>query len=260
MNSHPTTLAATAVHLWLLFTDKPTDPAQLPAYEALLDADERARYGRLRLARIRRQYLLARALVRTTLSHYTPLDPQDWRFVHNAHGRPEIANPGAVGLRFNLSHADGLMVCAVSRNRDVGVDVESIDRHNRSLEIAERFFSATECRDLRAQPAARQYSRFFDYWTLKEAYIKARGLGLACPLGRFGFRLSADEPIRLWVDADLDERPQRWRCWLWRPTPRHRLALCVEAPVSATLMYRTTPLVETTDYVCPLLLGPDTGD
>ena len=94
------------------------------------------------------------------------------------------------GLRFNLSHTDGLVVCLVAVEREIGVDVEHTARAGSvGIEIAERFSSPSEVAELRSLPFADQRSRFFDYWTLKEAYIKARGLGLHLPLDQFSFHL-----------------------------------------------------------------------
>ena len=107
----------------------------------------------------------------------------------NVHGRPEILDrpAGVPDLRFNLSHTDGLIACAVTIGREVGVDVEHVGRRL-THDIAGRFFAPREVADLKSLPVAEQPRVFFDYWTLKEAYIKARGFGLALPLGDFAFR------------------------------------------------------------------------
>ena len=68
-------------------------------------------------------FLATRVLVRQVLSRYESVAPDAWTFVANAHGRPEIAGPKSE-LRFNLSNTPGLVVCAVTREVDVGVDVE----------------------------------------------------------------------------------------------------------------------------------------
>ncbi len=116
----------------------------------------------------------------------------------------------------------------MTRGRDIGVDVEHTPRRTEALEIADRFFSPREVRDLRALPAGEQRSRFFDYWTLKESYIKARGLGLAIPLHRFSFVLPPAAEPRLLLDPSLGDDAARWRFWLRSPTAEHRLALCLQ--------------------------------
>jgi 4'-phosphopantetheinyl transferase len=219
-------LSAGEIHLWLVNPREIADPILLNRYRALLDTEEQARLRRIRLPGVRHQYLLTRALVRTALSRYAPLSPRTWRFRPNPHGRPLIANSEGRTLCFNLAHTEGMIVCAVTRDAELGVDVECTLRATRTAEVADRFFADIECRDLHALSADRRRDRFFDYWTLKEAYIKARGLGLACPLGKFAFRLREGERITLKIDPELADDGGRWYCRLGSPSDRHRLALC----------------------------------
>ena len=98
-------------------------------------------------------------------------------------GKPTIAHPKDIApLSFNLSHTERLIVCLVALDREVGVDAEDTERAGETVEVADRFFSPTEVAALRALPAQSRRRRFFQYWTLKEAYIKARGMGLSLPL------------------------------------------------------------------------------
>ena len=222
-------LSEFAAQLWLVDTTQTISSELWQRYEALLDEQETARLLRLRLERVRRQFLLSRALVRTTLSRYADIAPNEWRFCHNEYGRPDIdpdLNPHQI--QFNLSHCDALIACAVTRQRAIGVDVENITRNTSTVAIAQRFFSAQECRALQALPAHAQHERFFDYWTLKESYIKARGMGLALPLGGFSFDLQDPRIIRISFNDKINDNPRRWRFWLLRPHPDQRLALCLE--------------------------------
>ena len=109
-------------------------------------------------------------------------------------------------LRFNLSHTDGLIACAVTIGREVGVDVEHIQRRL-THDVAGRFFAPREVDDLKALPEDEQQRVFFDYWTLKEAYIKARGFGLALPLGDFAFTLAPPAPPQIAFEPALRRRP-----------------------------------------------------
>jgi 4'-phosphopantetheinyl transferase len=226
----------TEVHLWYVEPDTIDDPALLAAYDALLAPSERERNRRFVFARHRHQDLVTRALVRTVLSTYAPsVDPGAWEFAAGAFGRPEIAAPPLRPiLRFNLSHTDGLIVCAVADDREVGVDVEDTRRSGYSVEIADRFFSPDEARELRSWPAERQPERFFDYWTLKEAYIKARGLGLQIPLDQFTIRLPgfeqndrAERQIGIAFGTEIDDEPRSWQLALLDLTARHRVAVAV---------------------------------
>jgi 4'-phosphopantetheinyl transferase len=221
-------LPLNAVHVDLVHTDSVDASTHQEAYRALLSSDELERMSRLIFERDRRRFLLTRALVRTMLSRYASVPPAQWAFVANVHGRPEIsARPrGVPDLRFNLSHTDGLIACAVTIGREVGVDVEHIGRRL-THDVAGRFFAPKEVADLKSLPAAQQPKVFFDYWTLKEAYIKARGFGLALPLGDFAFTLAPPSPPEISFEPALDDDPSTWQFFQDWPTPHHRLGLAV---------------------------------
>ena len=207
-----------------------------------MDASEHARHDRLR-NQDRTRFLVTRALVRTLLSSFVGVPPTRWRFVATDHGRPEIANlpPGAPPLRFNVSHTAGLVACAVTAGRDIGLDVENVDRRV-TRDVAGRFFAPREVADLRALPRERQPLVFFDYWTLKEAYIKARGLGLALPLRHFAFDLSGGADPVISFDETIADTPVSWQFRQAWASPRHRLAVGVRAN-GATLPVHVEPTV-----------------
>jgi 4'-phosphopantetheinyl transferase len=216
------------IHLWLAFPDEIQDADLLLAYEQMMMPEERTRQQRFHFAKHRHQHLITRALVRTTLSRYANIEPHNWRFSKNDYGRPEIIlQKGVPPLRFNLSHTDGLIICGVVLEQDIGVDVENMKRKGETVEIADRFFSQKEVEDLHAVPSANRQARFFDYWTLKESYIKARGMGLSLPLEQFTFHISENEPLRISFDSRLHDEPNKWQFWLLRPTPHHKMAISV---------------------------------
>ena len=221
-------LPLNAVHVDLVHADSADAWAHHDAYRALLSPDEHDRMARLIFERDRRRFLLTRALVRTTLSRYAGVRPADWSFIANVHGRPEILDRprGVPDLRFNLSHTEGLIACAVTIGREVGVDVEHIGRRL-THDIAGRFFAPREVSDLRELPQDQQHRVFFDYWTLKEAYIKARGFGLALPLADFAFKLSPPAPPQIAFEPSLDDDAATWQFHQEWPTPLHRLGLAV---------------------------------
>src|SRR5262245_60590630 len=123
-------LPINAVHIDLLQTGNAEALSRIDAYRALLTPDEHERMHRFVFERDQVSFLLTRALVRTTLSRYAAIAPCDWRFVANDYGRPEILErpAGVPDLRFNISHTDGLIACAVAVGREVGVDVENVGR------------------------------------------------------------------------------------------------------------------------------------
>ena len=221
-------LPFSAVHVDLLETDNAAALANVEAYGALMTPDEHARMARFIFEKDQRAFLLTRALVRTSLSRYAPIAPADWRFITNVHGRPEILDrpPGVPDLRFNISHTNGLIACAIAIGREVGVDVEHIGRRL-THDIAGRHFAPREVDDLRKLPKDAQHRVFFDYWTLKESYIKARGFGLALPLGDFAFTLDPPNPPRIAFEPALEDDPATWQFLQDWPTPHHRLALAV---------------------------------
>jgi 4'-phosphopantetheinyl transferase len=216
------------VHVFTVQLDRPDVLRHLDGLRALLDEDERGREQRLIRPGDRALFVAAHALVRQQLSRVVSFDPRDWRFVANGHGRPEIANlpPHAPRIRFNLSHTAGLAACAITGDREVGVDVEHLGRAL-THDVAARFFAPREVADLEKLPPGDRGRVFFDYWTLKEAYIKARGLGLALPLRHFAFVLRPPAPPRVTFDDAIDDEPGSWQFVQASPTPAHRLALAV---------------------------------
>ena len=221
-------LPLNAVHVDLLQTSSAEALSRLDGYRTLMSEDEHDRMQRFVFERDQRDFLLTRALVRTMLSRYAAIAPCDWRFIANAHGRPEILDrpSGVPDLRFNISHTDGLIACAVTIGREVGVDVEHVSRHL-THDVAGRFFAPGEVTDLRKLSEQDQQRVFFDYWTLKEAYIKARGFGLALPLGDFAFKLNPPGPPAITFEPALDDDPSTWQFMQDWPTPLHRLGLAV---------------------------------
>lgn len=223
------------VHVWYAWTDRCLAEGRSEFYRGLLTADERARMERFAFDYLKREFLVTRALCRLTLSRYADVDPRTWRFEANRYGRPEISHPQlSVPMRFNLSNARSLIACVVTAGVDAGVDVEETDRGGETVSIADRYFSPSEVRALLALPPAQQPTRFFEYWTLKESYIKARGMGLSLPLEQFSFELDA-ERIGIGFDPRLNDRPERWQFALFRPSPRHLLAVGVRRPGQSDL-------------------------
>jgi 4'-phosphopantetheinyl transferase len=199
-------------------------PGVADACRRLLSVDERIRADRFKFERHRRQYIFAHALLRLALSQAAPdVAPTDWSFATGRYGRPFVAAPMR-GLHFSLSHADGCVACVVSAHEAVGVDVETVSRRVAPLSTAHRFFAPEEIEALRELPEPAAIQRFFDYWTLKEAYLKARGFGLNLPLDGFAMQVSRDA-IGISFKPDIADDPAGWRFSLCSPSPSHRLAI-----------------------------------
>jgi 4'-phosphopantetheinyl transferase len=197
------------VHVWQARLDQ--FAGQQGQMLDLLSADERERAERFHFAKDRRHFIAARVLLRTLLGRYLSLPPQRLSFSYSPYGKPALAGEGeSRALRFNVSHSYGLALYAVAREREVGVDVEYIRHDVVSDSIAEHFFSAREVATLRSLPAELQPRAFFNCWTRKEAFIKARGDGLSFPLDQFEVSLDPQEPAAL-VSIRSDRREaSRW--------------------------------------------------
>ena len=180
------------IHLYFSFPGQISDPELLEQYKSLLTDDELTRMSRLYYARHRHEYLITRALIRTSLSKYFEVEPADWRFGKNGYGKPEISFPDKPWpIRFNLSHCNGLIMCGMARDDDIGVDVEDAQRSTRAaFDSLSSYFSNEEIADMSGLPPDQQKQRFFDYWTLKEARVKASGEALALALNSSSFELS----------------------------------------------------------------------
>jgi 4'-phosphopantetheinyl transferase len=230
-------------HLWLTRVGGDEDPSVLSSWWDVLSEEERERHGAFLRDDAKLQYLTAWALARTSLSRYADIEPRAWRFQRGKHGRPEIVPPddapadatavastvpqGFPRLRFNLSHSGGLVACLVTLGVDVGVDVEDTSRNLDMVRLAGRFFSADEAGEIGAVTGRARRERFFAYWTLKEAYIKALGRGLSIPLRQVSFRIAEDGTISARFDPKLKDRGSDWQFEVLRPLRNHLLAVAI---------------------------------
>jgi len=192
---------------------------------------------------------LSRAMVRTVLSRYVLIDPAAWIFSVNAYGRPQIANAesGNECLSFNISHTKGLIVLGVTKCRALGVDVEKFSAREITIDIADHFFSQEEVAALALVPEHQKKYRFLEYWTFKEAYAKARGLGLSLPFNKFSFRYPEDATVDIVIHPELGDIPSRWQFWQFRPNSEYLIAVCAErvgAPPCNVTVRRIVPAVE----------------
>lgn len=216
------------VDLWCFYYAHYAEPSLLAAYAALLTPDEHARHDRFRFEPDKRMFLATRALVRTVLSQYVDVAPTDWRFSEGESGKPYVSGPpGVPRIEFNLSNTHGLIACVVSLFSQIGVDAEWLGRPGETVSIADQYFSPTEVRELRAQHPEVQGHHFFRYWTLKESYIKARGLGLALPLDQFSFHWSNNDHIRITFNSQVADDPRNWRFALL-DGPSHMVAVSAQ--------------------------------
>lgn len=195
-----------------------------PALMDLLDERERAQAARFRFAHLADAYVVAHAALRSILSRWTGRPPQDLVFEHNGFGKPHMAADAAPV--FSLSHTQGAALCAVAPSGEIGVDIE----RQRPLEheaLVERFFSPAEIRQFGALDPSLREAGFFGGWTRKEAYVKAKGLGLSIPLNSFSIDLAPGPEPALYASEWAQEDTARFRLW----------DLAADAGYSAALAY-----------------------
>lgn len=211
-------MQSTNVNLWLCDDKSVQDPRVLASYQDWLSVAERERYERFRFAALRHQFLVSRALLRWVLAQYTGLAPASLVFAANAWGKPHLDVSDTAAPLFNLSHTTGLIVLAVTETTwtetaplMLGVDVERLDRVVDASKLATRYFSPLESETLCALPAELQRASFFDFWTLKEAYIKAVGMGLAIPLDAFSFILDESGIEVHFSGSRSEDEPSAWQ-------------------------------------------------
>jgi 4'-phosphopantetheinyl transferase len=220
------TIRPDEVHLLVTRPEICERAGQLSAYLDLLDEGERSRLDRLVRDTSKKEFLVTRALCRVALSQYVSKHPRAWRFEQNEYGRPFLAPSQAPSLGFNLSNTDGLVACAVSRHHVLGVDVECRARQGDIAGMARHFFCAAEQSYVLQAEGSIRTERFVELWTLKEAFIKALGIGLSLPLDSFAFQTTGRSPTVSFLDRALGH-PTSWRFHSWTIEPCHRAALAV---------------------------------
>jgi 4'-phosphopantetheinyl transferase len=189
-------LEADAVHVWRGCLD--LAPERIATLAGTLAADERSRAERFRFPRDRARFIAGRGLLRAILARYLDREPGAITFAYGAAGKPSLRDiAGSGDLRFNVSHADSIALYAVTRGREIGVDIEAVQTEIETERIAARFFSPREIATLRSLAPEQRHDAFFRCWTRKEAYVKARGAGITTALDAFDVSLAPDEPAAI---------------------------------------------------------------
>jgi 4'-phosphopantetheinyl transferase len=229
----PVDLPADEVHVWRVDLAEQTDAGGLET----LSAAERARADRFHFPDDRDRFVASHVALRAILASYVEVAPAALSFGESAHGKPFVAAPDAGrALRFSLSHSGDIAVVAVSRGRDVGVDVERVRPLDDLEGFSARYFSPAERDALGHVPSADRLCAFFEIWTLKEAYLKACGEGLQRALDAFDVTVG-DAPPRLLAVRDRPGDEVRWTTAHLDPGREYVAALVFEG--SALLRLRT---------------------
>jgi 4'-phosphopantetheinyl transferase len=229
------------VEAWFASVAVFEDPARLAAALAWLVGDEHARYQRFARDEDRRMFLLGRVMARSLVGRALGVAPLEWAWRNGRHGRPEIDAPNAP-VRFNLAHSAGLVVCAVGVDREVGADVEHLRRRPVEQAVVRRYCAPAEAADIFSH-GDRWHDRFLRYWTLKEAYLKGRGVGISLPLDEISFTLEDTRGRRPTIEflGSLAGSSREWTFHLEQPTEEHVVALATEASAGPTAEFVLSP-------------------
>ena len=211
------------VDVWRIFLDLPT--ASVKLLESTLSADESQRAARFHFQKDRNRYIASHGCLRDVLARYLGCELGQLNFSTNEYGKPALDGHN---LEFNLSHSGDFALIAVTRERNIGVDVERIRADMEHENIASRFFSPNEVSELRALPPEQMELAFFHCWTRKEAYIKAQGLGLSLPLESFDVSLTPNEPAILRATRPDPQEAVRWRLLSLEVDAYYSAAVAVE--------------------------------
>jgi 4'-phosphopantetheinyl transferase len=214
-------------HVWYATPEALTDGAFIARCRSVLSYKELLQYRRFRFPEHRHNYLISHAMVRLALSRYCDMSPVDWTFLNGERGRPEISNPDSPALRFNLTHTPGLAACVVTLSRQCGIDAEGIVERHHPLQVARRMFSETEYRRLQKLEGRQHLEYFFKQWTLREAYVKARGAGICFPTRKLCFDIADENNIRVEFHPELGDRAENWQLRLLQLTSRHIAAVAI---------------------------------
>ncbi|KAF7107615.1 LOW QUALITY PROTEIN: hypothetical protein CFC21_108221 [Triticum aestivum] len=262
------------VHVWYLCPGELNDQSQLEMYKKLLSPAEKEYADSINETTLRKHAMLSCALKRTTLSRYTDskIDPRSFAFKYNKFRKPEILWPSddtvELPLRFNISHTSSLIACGIAMDANIGIDIEEKKRKTtKSILSLARRFSPSEADYLaEISDSYAQEKEFFKLWTLKEAYVKALGLGLSgAPLNEFSIKLETSKGIRVSKalkvcndsNSGCDHLSEDWLFALAELNSSHYMAVCLEAdsrcqgpensPAPVGLkVWKTIPFVEDT--------------
>jgi len=211
------------VHLWLTWVNEAI--AQVSQLRQLLSTDEQARADRFYFERDRHRFTISRARLRQILSQYLHIPAEQIQFCYGTYGKPSLAGSLAnTGLQFNLAHSGEVVLCGVTCDRQIGVDVEQIRSLAKVQQLAERCLSAQEQDYLAASSCPEE--TFFAYWTCKEAYLKAIGSGLTQPMDQIEFTLNPT--VQLLRVLGSSETAKLWSLQLLNFSPDYQAALAVE--------------------------------
>ena len=232
----PLTLADKELHVWRASLDLP--PAQLQRLAKTLSANENERAGRFLIAQACERFVAARGTLRQLLGMYLGIPPEKIEFHYGPQGKPSLSATHNSKVSFSVSHSQTMGLFAFAEGREVGVDIEEVKEDFKGMQIASHFFSGEEIAGLAKLPPDQADKAFFECWTGKEAYVKARGEGLSLPLRDFGIGfVNGKQVLR-------DEVGRAWSCYGLKPAPGFAGAVVATGEGWSLRYYDWSPAVE----------------
>lgn len=228
-------IEAKQIHVWRA----PLDLSELQTENLLkiLSVDEIERAQRFHFKKDYKRFISGRGMLRQILALYLRTEAQDIEFAYNSYGKPLIkADSDGDAFSFNLSHSGGLMLFAITQGREIGIDIEHIRSDIEVLQIAQRFFTPDEIRSLKQFHGNLQIERFYQYWTRKEAFLKAIGMGVNFPLEQVDASLQNG---KIWSPVQITDHRKNpgWHSKDIFPDQDYMAAIVVEGD-DCTLLYR----------------------
>lgn len=197
-------LSNNQIHIWKIDTNQANVNLDT-LYNNILSSNERERVDRLRSENDKKRFIISRGQLRKSLSSYLKVSPSNITFSYNKYGKPSIRSEHNLeNIKFNVSHSKNLVVYAITQNREVGIDLEYIRGVSHADKIVRRYFGEEESEFYYSQPENEKELAFFTLWTRKEAYSKARGMGIGLPGKKFDLNLtgSIQSNSRKNIDSD----------------------------------------------------------
>lgn len=239
------TLSSGDIHLYVSHSNTIDDPGLLRKYEKLLSSSESDTYYSFNYLEQRKSFLIAKALIRNVLSHYVEKPIESWDIRYSVLGKPYVACPDK-NLNFNISHTQNLVVCAISTSHNIGVDIEYIDEDRDVINISKKCFSKDEIKTIQGiSDRHLQLKKFYEVWTLNEAFVKASGRGMEIPVDDFSVCVLdasdggyVNDNINICIHEPSSKRPRNTKNWLLSLYPSHQLALSVIGDTNAVFSLR----------------------
>ena len=251
-------LATDEVHIFCMPLSFDID--EVETWDALLSEDERDKAARFVFEKDRARYITCRGMLRRLLGAYLRIDPSTLRFFYGHFGKPGLSSYVDRRLRFTLSHAGDWVAYAVSEDREVGIDIEKRRDDVSWRELAPLVFSPNERAEFDVIPGPEKADCFLRGWTRKEAYVKARGDGLSCPLDTFDVplqTLEAGNPVAI---REAHGGPSGWTLHPLDLIDGFLSALVVKGPPARISVCGETAWAELTQDPNPALFGePDSA-